>query len=134
MTKYICDKCGHIVQINLEEQNEPLICDICKGNMLSEQFFQEKEEIARLTDADDKDETLTPRQDAEEAKKESDDIIKFVIMKDAIAMMKNNIEKIGNDKTWYYIERDSNYKLRAFERVAFLQAGGKVPEGEPITI
>jgi len=122
MTKYICDKCGITVEFGYNKQDKG-ICPICQGKLIIEHDMQEKEEIARLTDEDTKDDDLTPKQDAEEA------VIEFLTF-----AMQKNLREVGNDRTYHFIEEITKAETRAKHRKFFILAGGYIPLCEPIII
>ena len=123
-TRYICDKCGFNIEVNpINGYNIiPPNCPICKGKLISE------EEMKRNIEEDnDKDDDITPKQDAYEI----DDILKH----DLVEQMKENIKREGNDRIWLLIERNlGEAKQRARMRTFFLLAEGKCPVGETIKI
>lgn len=133
MEKYICNSCGYSKEFKdaTEVTNN---CPVCKhGIFVNEKIVKEHEAMQDMID-DNKDDDLSPQQDATEDKIEQEDVIKLALWQEAVATMKHNIEGLGHDKTWHYIEQDGNYKLRCYERMAFISAGGKIPEGEGIKI
>jgi uncharacterized Zn finger protein (UPF0148 family) len=125
MTRYTCDKCGtsSVYDETLIKGN--LQCPICKGKMISETELKEREEMQKAIEEDNSmtEEEITPKQDMQEA---IEDFINFA--------MEQNIEQHGNDRIYFYIEKQINAKQRARLRQAFLRVGGQVPTGEPITI
>ena len=121
MEKYICDKCGHIA-FKLENTKNKK-CIICQGKLISEKDMKEKEEIAKLTD-NDKDDDLTPKQDA------MNEEVNLIIIKS----MEENMKKMGNNKLYQRIESLSDAGQRARYRQCFLIIGGQIPVGERITI
>jgi len=124
MEKYICDICGYVIEYNKDisgTQYEK--CSICGGKLISEEQMKEKEEIARLTDEDTKDDDLTPKEDAEEA------VIEFLTL-----AMQKNLREVGNDRTYHFIEEITKAETRAKHRKFFILAGGYIPLCEPIII
>lgn len=123
MERFICDICGFVLNAD-EEIIGHNICPICKGKLISEETMKEKEEIARLTDEDTKDDDYTPEQDA------TDEVVDLII----IEGMTRNIKELGNDRLYQHIENLTEAKQRARYRKYFLMVGGEVPQGEAITI
>jgi rubredoxin len=130
MERYICDVCGFIQerdeQTDLKRVENGILsfsCSICQGKLISEEQMKEKEEIARLTDEDTKDDYLTPEQDAEEA------VIEFLTL-----AMQKNLREVGNDRTYQFIEDITKAETRAKHRKFFILAGGYIPLCEPIII
>lgn len=119
MEKYVCEKCGYIEGVPPANR----LCQICGGIMIREKDMKEKEEIARLTDEDTKDDDFTPKQDAEEA------VIEFLTL-----AMQKNLREVGNDRTYRFIEDISKAETRAKHRKFFLLAGGYIPIGTTINV
>lgn len=122
MQKYICDKCGFKVELPKLDK-EDLICPICEGILISEEIMKEKEEMAEMIDKD-KDDDLTPKQDA----------LEDIVDRDIVNSMKENITVMGNDACFAIIEDMINAYQRSAYRKYFIQAGGEIPQGDPITI
>ena len=124
MERYVCDVCGFVIQEDIERiNNGHNKCPICQGKLISEEQMKEKEEIARLTDEDTKDDDLTPKEDAEEA------VIEFLTL-----AMQKNLREVGNDRTYHFIEEITKAETRAKHRKFFILAGGYIPLCEPIII
>ena len=124
MEKYVCDICGFTIEADSEiVNNGNNKCSICGGKLISEIQMKEKEEIARLTDEDTKDDDLTPKQDAEEA------VIEFLTL-----AMQKNLREVGNDRTYQFIEDIKKAETRAKHRKFFILAGGYISLCEPIII
>ena len=128
MEKYICDKCGFIQekdeQSDLKRVDGGILyfsCDICRGKLISEEQMKEKEEIARLTEEDTKDDDLTPEQDMKE-----------VIMDFLTFSMEKNIKEVGNLRTYQFIEEEKRANIRLRYRYYFILAGGQIPENNTI--
>ena len=132
MEKYICDTCGYILETDLEKTNNgDMNCPICKNNMLTMEEVKGREDIQKLIEEDIKDEELDPKN---EAKEELEMIIKNLIGEDVIETLKEQIFIRGNDECFKIIEKEQNAYIRYAIRQYFLKAGGKIPQGEPITI
>jgi len=121
MERFTCDICGY--NFEMETDVNILPCPVCKGKCITEEAMKEKEEIARLTDEDTKDDDLTPKQDAEEA------ITEFLILS-----MQKNLQEVGNLRTYQFIEDIPEAGKRAKHRKFFLLAGGYIPLCEPLVI
>ena len=118
MTKYICDVCGFGFELDESlsgTQYEK--CSICGGKLISEEQMKEKEEIARLTDEDTKDDDYTPEQDS------TDEVVDLII----IEGMTRNMKELGNDRLYRHIENLTEAKQRARYRKYFLLVGGQIP-------
>jgi len=125
MEKYICDICGFILEADIDIINNGHDkCPICKGKLISEEQMKEKEEIARLTDEDIKDDDYTPEQDS------MDEVVDLII----IEGMTRNMKELGNDKLYQSIEGIKEARQRARYRKYFLQVGGYIPLCEPLII
>jgi uncharacterized Zn finger protein (UPF0148 family) len=125
MEKYICDKCGYILEADTEIIHAGHDkCPICQGKLISAEDMKEREEIAEAIDKDTSDDDFTP---AEDAKDEAVDLI-------IIEGMKKNMKELGNDKLFRSIEALAKAEQRARYRKYWLLVGGQVPQGEPITI
>jgi hypothetical protein len=119
LKKYVCDICGYIIEDTPE--GFKLECPVCKGKLIPEEKIKEKEEMENMV-GENKDEDLTPEQDANEV---IDDYI--------IERMAENIAQYGNDKTWYNIENCMFIpEQRIIYRKFFFLAGGVCPEGAEI--
>jgi Zn-finger nucleic acid-binding protein len=133
MEKYICDNCGFSMEFK-DASEVTQNCPVCKGIFVSEALLKEHEEMEQAIEHEGKDDDLTPFQDAREAEKEHENIMRFIAMDFVINAMKKNIKDVGIERTHNFIERERNAKTRARCRTAFLLAGGHVPEGETIHI
>jgi hypothetical protein len=103
--KFICKKCGF-------EKDLPILKDIYydiedfKCSLCSE----------LMTKQDDED--ITP-------------LLDQIVSETILVGMKNNISKLGNDKTWELIEKlFHNPKQRLTYRKWFILAGGEIPNKE----
>jgi len=118
MEKYICDICGYGIEYNKDisgTQYEK--CSICGGKLISEEQMKEKEEIARLTDEDTKDDDYTPEQDS------TDEVVDLII----IEGMTRNMKELGNDRLYKHIESLPEARQRARYRKYWLLVGGQIP-------
>lgn len=119
--KYICENCGKIWYLKSKEIGKEMCCPICLGKVISEEQIKEKEELTNLIN-EDKDDSLTPEQDAGE-----------IIEEYIVERMRENITKEGNDKVWYMIENTIISPLSRIKyRQYFFLAGGVCPESEDI--
>ena len=122
--KYICDICGYKTELYENTSEAKELCPVCKkGALVSEKKLLENEQMEQMIE-DNKDDNMTPKQDAEEV---IDDYI--------VARMKNNIKTQGNDKIWFAIENCLiNADQRAKYRKFFFLAGGDAPYIQTIRV
>lgn len=122
MERFTCDTCGYNFEMDTDVDILP--CPVCKGKCITEHAMQEKEEMAKMTDEDTKDDDLTPEQD------NTDEVVDLII----IESMTRNMKEIGNDRLYKHIESLPEALQRARYRKYFLLVGGQIPQGEPIII
>ena len=58
--------------------------------------------------------------------------ISKIVENDLIISMKDSIKQLGNNKVWNIVEEIGRAETRGRYRMLFLNAGGEVPEPEPI--
>ena len=111
----ICDNCGARIE---QDTKENKLCPICKGKLLTEAEYQEREELYNAI----KDEEIDPNP-FEEQEEEQDE-------QKLITNMKEDIFAIGNDELWLLLEDIPTAKERIKYRNIFFKAGGQVPTKE----
>jgi transcription elongation factor Elf1 len=116
--KFKCLKCGHIEEVdyNLVGLFDSPVHTLCsKCNSLCEEYISEEtEEINDLVNDDllnDKDWQI-----------------------ECVKCMRAYIDEQGDTEIWNEIEHLADPETRALQRGYFIKAGGKIPEGEAITI
>jgi len=134
MKKYICNSCGYSAEFK-DASEVTNNCPVCKhGIFVSEKLLKEHEEMQEAIEHEGEDEILTPIQDAREAEKEQKRIEKAIGLDFIIMAMKKNIDEVGNERTYKYIEEEKVARRRILLRQGFLLAGGQVLIGEAIKI
>ena len=123
--KYICDKCGHSVELNHHCNTENCIdrvCPICEGLLIAETELKRREEIQENINnepTENEDAEVSPQEEAEEV------IAEFLMVK---------LAEVNDINTWNWIEEIEEAQTRGLYRRIYIEIGGVVPEGAPITI
>jgi DNA-directed RNA polymerase subunit RPC12/RpoP len=117
--QYICDNCGTKQELNdMESGTQYTHCPICKGKLLSETEYKEKEEIQEALKDEGAEEN--PFGEPDETLRQTPEEIRI--------NMREDLQALGNDDLWYLLEDIPDAKERLLYRKIFIEVGGKVPE------